>query len=107
MLARYPSAPWQERTGLALLTVVRLHAGLAIHSYGAYNAGLCAAAIVLVHFVSERVAGSIRGSGLLVAEGVAFVTFVWMMVQRGKYVGKSFAFSCVLSALSIWAEKIG
>ena len=82
MLARYPAAPWQERTGLAarqcaafnlLLTVVRLHAGLAVHSHGAYNAGLCAATVVLVHFVSERVVGSIRGSGLLVAEGGGYV----------------------------------
>jgi hypothetical protein len=32
--------------------------------------------------------GSIRGSALSVAEVVAFVTFVWMMVQREKFVRK-------------------
>jgi hypothetical protein len=41
-----------------------------------------------VHYVSERVMGSIRGSALSVAEVVAFVTFVWMMVQREKFVRK-------------------
>jgi hypothetical protein len=50
--------------------------------------GVCAAAILLVHYVSERVMGSIRGSALSVAEVVAFVTFVWMMVQREKFVRK-------------------
>jgi hypothetical protein len=47
--------------------------------------GVCAAAILLVHYVSERVMGSIRGSALSVAE---VVTFVWMMVQREKFVRK-------------------
>jgi hypothetical protein len=97
LFARYPSCPWQERTALAarqfgafniLLTVVRIHAGISIHSYGAYNVGVCAAAILLVHYVSERMMGSIRGSALSVAEVVAFVTFVWMMVQREKFVRK-------------------
>jgi hypothetical protein len=50
--------------------------------------GVCAAAILLVHYVSERMMGSIRGSALSVAEVVAFVTFVWMMVQREKFVRK-------------------
>jgi hypothetical protein len=43
---------------------------------------------MLVHYVSERMAGSIRGSALSGAEVVAFVTFVWMMVQREGYVGE-------------------
>lgn len=97
LFTRYPSCPWQERTALAarqfgainlLLTIVRLHAGICIHSYGAYNVGACAAAILLVHYVSERMMGSIRGSALSAAEVAAFVTFVWMMVQREKYVRK-------------------
>jgi hypothetical protein len=71
-----------------LLTVVRIHAGLSTHSYGAYNAGILFAAAILVHYVSERMAGSIRGSALSGAEIVAFVTFVWMMVQREGYVGE-------------------
>ncbi|KAM0708999.1 hypothetical protein Q7P35_003035 [Cladosporium inversicolor] len=95
LLARYPSCAWQECSGLAarqfgalnvLLTIVRLQAGMSIHSYGAYNVGTCAAAIVLVHYVSERMMGSIRGSALSAAEVAAFVTFFWMMVQREKYV---------------------
>ena len=66
ILARYPSCAWQECSGLAarqfgalniLLTIVRLHTGMAIHSYGAYNVGTCAAAILLVHYVSERGGG--------------------------------------------------
>jgi hypothetical protein len=110
LFARYPSCPWQERTALAarqfgafniLLTVVRIHAGISIHSYGAYNVGVCAAAILLVHYVSERVMGSIRGSALSVAEVVAFVTFVWMMVQREKFVRKSFV---VLFLFWFWGE---
>jgi hypothetical protein len=97
LLTRYPSTPWQECSSLAarqfgvvnlLLTVVRVHAGLSIHSYGAYNAGILFAAIMLVHYVGERAMGSIRGSALSAAEVVAFVTFVWMMVQREKYVGE-------------------
>lgn len=100
MFTRYPSTPWQERSGLAarqlgamslLLTVVRIHAGLSIHTDGAYNTAICSAAILLVHFVGERMMGSIRGSGLLLGECVAFVTFVWMMVQREKYVGEYLA----------------
>lgn len=99
MFQRYPATPWQERSGLAarqlgamsvLLTVVRIHAGLSIHISGAYNVGICSAAILLVHFIGERMMGSIRGSGLLVSECLAFVTFVWMMVQREKYIGKWF-----------------
>lgn len=95
---RYPSCAWQERTSLAarqfgalnlLLTVLRIHAGLSIHEYGAYNAGVCSALILLVHFVGERLAGSIRGSALSAAEVATFITFVWMMVQREKYVRKS------------------
>ena len=97
ILSRYPSCAWQECSGLAarqfgalnvLLALVRLHAGMAIHSYGAYNVGTCAAAILLVHYVSERMMGSIRGSALSAAEVAAFVTFFWMMVQREKYVSK-------------------
>lgn len=72
-----------------LLTVVRIHAGMSIHMYGAYNAGLCSAFILIVHFVGERIAGSIRGSALSAAEVATFITFVWMMVQREKYVSKS------------------
>ena len=103
ILSRYPSCAWQECSGLAarqfgalnvLLTIVRLHAGMAIHSYGAYNVGTCAAAILLVHYVSERVMGSIRGSALSAAEVAAFVTFFWMMVQREKYVSKFVASRC-------------
>jgi hypothetical protein len=45
--------------------------------------------------------GSIRGSALSVAEVVAFVTFVWMMVQREKFVRKPFA---VLFLLWFWGE---
>ncbi|KAM0693091.1 hypothetical protein Q7P36_007648 [Cladosporium allicinum] len=95
LLTRYPSSPWQECSSLAarqfgfvnvLLTVVRVHTGLSIHSYGAYNTGILFAAIMLLHYVSERMAGSIRGSALSGAEVVVFVTFVWMMVQRGEYV---------------------
>ncbi|GAB7331931.1 hypothetical protein MBLNU13_g03853t1 [Cladosporium sp. NU13] len=95
ILSRYPSCAWQECSGLAarqfgalnvLLTIVRIHTGIAIHSYGAYNVGTCAAAILLVHYVSERMMGSIRGSALSAAEVAAFVTFFWMMVQREKYV---------------------
>ena len=87
-----------------LLTVVRVHAGLSIHSYGAYNAGALFAAIMLLHYVSERVAGSIRGSALSVAEVVVFVTFVWMMVQRGLYVGEWICvfFSRVLRCWACW-----
>ena len=97
LLTRYPSSPWQECSSLAarqfgvvnvLLTVVRVHTGLSIHSYGAYNTGILFAAIMLLHYVSERMAGSIRGSALSGAEVVVFVTFVWMMVQRGEYVGE-------------------
>lgn len=97
LLARYPSSPWQECSSLAarqfgivnlLLTVARVHAGLSIHSYGAYNAGIVFAAVMLVHYVGERMAGSIRGSALSAAEVACFVTFVWMMVQREKYVGE-------------------
>jgi hypothetical protein len=97
LLTRYPTSPWQECSSLAarqfgvvnvLLTIVRVHAGLSIHSYGAYNAGALVAAIMLVHYVSERMVGSIRGSALSAAEVVVFVTFVWMMVQRGQYVGE-------------------
>jgi hypothetical protein len=97
LLARYPSLPWQECSSLAarqfglvnvLLTIVRVHAGLSIHSYGAYNVGILFAAIMLVHYVSERMSGSIRGSALSAAEVVVFVTFVWMMVQREWYVGE-------------------
>ena len=53
---------------------------------------------MLLHYVSERMAGSIRGSALSGAEVVAFVTFVWMMVQRGEYVGEltaSFSLACL------------
>ena len=97
LLIHYPSSPWQECSSLAarqfglvnlLLTVVRIHAGLSIHSYGAYNAGILFAAIMLVHYVGERMAGSIRVSALSGAEVMAFVTFVWMMVQREGYVGE-------------------
>jgi len=80
-----------------LLTVVRVHAGLSIHSYGAYNAGIVAAAIMLAHYVGERMAGSIRGSALSGAEVAAFVTFVWMMVQREKYVGEFWVWFLLLS----------
>lgn len=102
LFTRYPSCAWQERTALAarqfgainlLLTVVRVHAGISIHSYGAYNVGICSAAILLVHYVSERMMGSIRGSALSAAEVAAFVTFVWMMVQREKYVRKLTVFT--------------
>jgi hypothetical protein len=105
ILFRYPSCAWQECSGLAarqfgalnvLLTLVRLHAGMAIQSYGAYNVGTCAAAILLVHYVSERMMGSIRGSALSAAEVAAFVTFFWMMVQREKYVSKFVASLCML-----------
>ena len=97
LFTRYPSCAWQERTGLAarqfgafnvLLTIVRLHAGMSIHSYGVYNVGTCAAAILLMHYVSERMMGSIRGSALSAAEVASFITFFWMMVQREKYVSK-------------------
>jgi len=107
LLARYPSCAWQECSGLAarqfgalnvLLTIVRLQAGISIHSYGAYNVGTCAAAIVLVHYVSERMIGSIRGSALSAAEVAAFVTFFWMMVQREKYVSKSLVSLCSVNA---------
>ena len=108
ILSRYPSCAWQECSGLAarqfgalnvLLTLVRLHAGMAIHSYGAYNVGTCAAAILLVHYVSERMMGSIRGSALSAAEVAAFVTFFWMMVQREKYVSKFVASLCTSSVM--------
>lgn len=69
---------------------MRVHAGLSIHTYGAYNAGIVVAAIMLVHYVGERMMGSIRGSALSGAEVATFVTFVWMMVQREKYVGESY-----------------
>jgi hypothetical protein len=103
LLARYPSCAWQECSSLAarqfgafnvLLTIVRLQTGISIHSYGAYNVGTCAAAILLVHYVSERMMGSIRGSALSAAEVAAFVTFFWMMVQREKYVCKLLSFLC-------------
>jgi hypothetical protein len=38
----------------------------------------------------ERVVGSSRGRGMSFSEGVAFVGFVWMMVQREQYVGGEF-----------------
>lgn len=109
---RYPSCAWQERTSLAarqfgalnlLLTVLRVHSGLSIHEYGAYNAGVCSALILLVHFVGERMAGSIRGSALSAAEVATFITFVWMMVQREKYVRKSLL-SLMCALLSLHAD---
>jgi hypothetical protein len=110
LLARYPSCAWQECSGLAarqfgafnvLLTIVRLQTGMSIHSYGAYNVGTCAAAILLVHYVSERMMGSIRGSALSAAEVAAFVTFFWMMVQREKYVSELLPSSDVARALML------
>lgn len=103
MFARYPSTHWQERSDLAarqlgamslLLTVVRIHAGLSIHANGAYTTAIFSAAILLIHFVGERMMGSIRGSGLILGECLAFVTFFWMMVQRSKYIGEFLANRC-------------
>lgn len=72
-----------------LLTLVRIQAGLSIHSYGAYNVAICSAAVLLVHYVSERMMGSLRGVAMSAAEVATFITFIWMMVQKGQYVGKS------------------
>lgn len=91
MNTRYPTAPWQEQTGLAarqvglsslLLTITRLHAGLLIHSFGAYNAGVCGAGLMLVHYVSERINGTVGGRSLSLAEVVAFITFCWVSPMR-------------------------
>lgn len=35
-------------------------------------------------------AGTIRGGSLIPAEMAAFVTFVWMCVQKGQYVGEEY-----------------
>lgn len=63
-----------------MLTIVRLQAGICIHDYGAYNVAICASAVVLLHFVSERMIGTVKGSSLIIAEILAFVSFVWLMV---------------------------
>lgn len=116
LFTRYPSCIWQECSSLAarqfgvvnlLLTVVRVHAGLSIHAYGAYNAGIVAAAIMLVHYVGERMNGSIRGSALSAAEVATFVTFVWMMVQREKYVGECICPVLCCVVLSHWRGMLG
>lgn len=68
---------------------MQIHAGLNIHTYGAYNVGIWASLVVGLHFVSERMCGTVKGGSLIPAEIAAFVTFVWMCVQREKYVGES------------------
>ena len=60
-------------------------AGLNIHDFGAYNTGIWASLTVILHFVVERVVGTVRGGSLIPAEMAAFVTFVWMCVQREGY----------------------
>ena len=103
LFTRYPACAWQECSSLAarqfgvvnvLLTLVRIQAGLSIHAYGAYNVAICSAAVLLVHYVSERMMGSLRGGAMSAAEVATFITFVWMMVQREKYVRKSCIVAC-------------
>ncbi len=76
-----------------LATVVQTNAGLFIHDRGAYNVALWSFILTLVHFTWERVAHTtVGGRGLLAAEILAFVSFVWMMVQRDQYVGPGESF---------------
>ncbi|KAL1585527.1 hypothetical protein WHR41_05668 [Cladosporium halotolerans] len=90
----YPSAPYTDLSPFSarqhaalnlLLTITRLHAAMAPHDASAYDAALWGAVVVVAHFVTERGAGSVRGSGLGWAEGVAWVLGGWMLVQRWAY----------------------
>ena len=69
-----------------LSAIAQIHAGICIHDPGAYNVGALSYVVVLLHFVWERFGErTVEGRSLLAAEGVAFVTFCWMMVQRQVY----------------------
>lgn len=93
----YSEAHFHETSGLAarqfgmwnmLSCIVQIHAGLFPHDRGAYNVALWSFVLVLLHFLWERVADrTVGGRSLLAAEGFAFVSFCWMMVQREVYVG--------------------
>ncbi|KAF2772488.1 hypothetical protein EJ03DRAFT_185918 [Teratosphaeria nubilosa] len=94
----YSKAPSAETSALAarqfgswnlLVMVVQINAGNNIHHSGAYNVALWSFAIQVVHFLFERIAcGTVGGRerGLLAAEILAFIGFLWMMVQRESYV---------------------
>lgn len=94
----YPRVPFhQERVaaGLAarqfgswqlLCAVVQIHAGLKIYNPGVYNVAALSYVVLLLHFLWERVGErTVDGRSLLAAEGIAFVGFCWMMIQRQSY----------------------
>lgn len=70
-----------------LSAIVQINAGLSIHHAGSYNTALWSHVLILVHFVWERVGErTVSNRSLLSVEIVAFISFVWMMVQRDLYI---------------------
>lgn len=86
----YPGVPFhQERKAASLAArqfgcwhllsaVVQINAGMHPHDKSAFNVGLWSFAIVLLHFVWERLGmQTLRGQTFVAAEIIAFVSFCW------------------------------
>lgn len=97
MRSLYHGSHFQQTSALAarefgswslLSCVVQINARLFIHDRAAFNVACWAFILTSLHFIWERIVeGTVRSRSLVAAEGLAFVSFCWMMVGREGYVG--------------------